>query len=75
MLLCSMLGFVLMGVRATKALNRFCLILGGSIGVAALGTEHVPKPLVLLIGDPASICVMTPAKVQPTCVWEMVVLV
>jgi hypothetical protein len=74
MLLCGVLGFVLAGVRATKALNRFRLGFDRSILVAALGTEHFPKPLVITVGDPASVCVMTPAEAQPTSVWEMMVL-
>ncbi len=55
--------------------NRFRLIVRWSIRVAALGTEHLPEPLVLQVGDPAPIRIVAPAKTKPTCVREMVVLV
>lgn len=71
----DVLSFALVGVGTTEALNRFCLILTRSIRVTALCTEHLPKPLVLTIGDPTSIRVMTPAKAQPTGVREVAVLV
>jgi len=73
MLLGDVLGLALVGVGASEALNRLRLILGRSIRVAALGTEHLPKPLVLPVGDPFPLCVMTPAKTQPTSRGEMVV--
>jgi hypothetical protein len=75
MLLCDALRLVLVGVGAPEALNRLRLILGRPIRVPALGTEHLPKSLVLAFGDPSSSRILVPAKAQPTRGWEMVVLV
>jgi hypothetical protein len=75
MFLRYVLGFVLAGVWATKMPNLFGLILHRSIGVATLATDHLPPSLIVPVGDPKRICVLTPAKVKPPRVGEMIVLV
>jgi hypothetical protein len=73
-LLRDVLSFALAVVGTTEVLNRFRLILGRSVRVTALCAEDLPKALVFSVRDPASIWVMTPAKAQPTCVWEVALL-
>lgn len=72
---CRVFRLVLTCIRATKSASRLWLVVRWSVRVATLGTEHLPKMLVLPVVGPVSIVLHTPAEAKPACVRKMMVSV
>ena len=74
-LLGGVLGLVLVGVGATQTLHRFGLGLGGPVCVAALATEDLPEPRILLSRDPLPVVVLVPTQEEMAGVGKMAVFI